>query len=145
MAKRFLEVISMGMCAGLLACNGGPGPSPQSPPEPLLLLLDNYGGDAHGGRRIELRFDGSFRNEWYSDVVTNDRDYDEAYTGHFSLDAEQSHLELIPDDGPVEQLYRVDVGDVQFWIHEADRDRITDPDEITLQDESLQVVPPAAK
>lgn len=140
MVMRFFRIMSMGLCVGLFGCNAGPGPSPQGLEEPLLLLLDNYGGDAHGGRRVELRFDGSFRNEWYSDVVTNGRDYDEAYTGQFSLDSEQTHLELIPDDGPVEHLYRVDVDDVQFWIHEVDRDRITDPDEITLQDESLQVV-----
>lgn len=119
---------------------------------PLVMRLDNFGGDEHGGRRIELHEDGTFRNEWYSDELEYDRDYNEVYTGTYAYDADQAKLTLTadgertesslnPELGEVETLYRVDVDGIEYWVADDDRERITQEDEDLFRNLSLQREP----
>lgn len=114
-----------------------------------VMRLDNFGGDNHGGRRIILHKDGTFRNEWYDDTLTEGRDYDEFYVGTYQFNDDLSQLTLhpevdqpqrtlYPEDDADETLYLVEVNEIEYWVAESERVRIQQEDEVQLRDESLQ-------
>jgi hypothetical protein len=105
--------------------------------ESAMMMLDNRGGFSHAGRRIALRADGSYTDTTYTDVVGDEH----TKTGHYVLNSEKTHLVLSPDGGASQELFRVDYGGKQYWVHEADRERITQPSESWLRQISVRVVP----
>jgi hypothetical protein len=106
------------------------------------LLLDNHGGFSHGGRRLALSPDGSYRDTTYSDVVGDEH----TRRGHYTFDAARRHLTLSPEQGgqtdhwPTD-LYLVRYGDRQYWVTGDERTRITQAGETWLRQTALSVVP----
>ncbi len=101
-----------------------------------VLLLDNHGGVTHGGRRIEVRADGSYMDTSYADPGA-----ETAKNGRSTLNPERTQLVLSPDGGKTERLYRVDYDGQQYWVHEAERERITQAGEASLRQVSVRGVP----
>jgi len=102
-----------------------------------ILLLDNRGGFSHAGRRIILRADGNYTDTAYTDVVGGE----DTKRGRYILNPERTHLVLSPEEGETPDLYRVDFGGEQYWVREADRERITQPTESWLRQISVRDVP----
>jgi hypothetical protein len=101
------------------------------------LLLDNRGGYSHAGRRIVLRPDGSYTDATYTDVIGDEQ----TKRGHYTLNPERTHLILLSQSGEGQDLFRVDYGGQQYWVREADRERIKQPSESWLRQISVRVVP----
>jgi hypothetical protein len=101
-----------------------------------VLLLDNHGGFTHAGRRITLRSDGS-----YTDTTYTDTGVETAKNGRYTLNPERTHLVLSPEGGKTEHLYPVDYGGKQYWVREAERERVSQPAEASLRQISLRVDP----
>lgn len=110
---------------------------PPSTREHGVLLLDNRGGFSHPGRRIVLRADGSYTDTSYTDVVGDEQ----IRKGLYTLNPERTHLILSPQGGAAEELVRVDHDGQQYWVLEANRERITQPRESMLRQRSVRVIP----
>ena len=146
-AMRLLHVIAVPICLLVLGCSH---PSTtgsllsrtlpadhQSARESSVLLLDNRGGYSHVGRRIALHEDGSYADTTYTDAIEGEH----TKNGHYTLNPERTHLILSPQSGAAQDLFRVNHGGQQYWVREADRERITQPSESRLRQTSVRVVP----
>ncbi len=87
------------------------------------MVLDNYGGFTHSGRRVVLHPDGTFTDTAYTDVRATDERVDR---GTYRFSADKMQLTLVPSQGPEERLDRVDYRGQQYWIKADDRQRIRD-------------------
>ena len=105
--------------------------------ESVVLLLDNHGGYSHAGRRIALLSDGSYTDTAYTDVVGSEH----LKTGRYTLNAERSLLTLTPKHGEPQHLYRIEYDGRQYWVHEDERQRITQSSETRLRQTALKIVP----
>ena len=109
----------------------------QSARESSVLLLDNRGGYSYVGRRIALHNDGTYTDTTYTDAIGGEH----TQKGHYTLNPERTHLTLSPQSGAAQDLFRVNHGGQQYWVREADRERITQPSESRLRQTSVRVVP----
>lgn len=130
---RFVHSFLVLLYCGLMGSCAHRASSPSSDTR-AFVVLDNHGGYSHAGRRINLRPDDNYTDISYTDVVGQQR----VEGGLYKLDAENMRLTLAPMHGEVERLYRVDYGSQHYWVHEKDRQRITDPAEAWFRQESLR-------
>jgi hypothetical protein len=131
---RLLQPVAFLFCLLVAGCSH---PSATSHRESGVLLLDNRGGFSHAGRRIALRADGSYTDTTYTDVIGDGH----TKKGHYTFNSERTHLILSPQSGEAQDLIRVDYGGQQYWVQEADRERITKSSESWLRQISVRVVP----
>ena len=79
---------------------------------------------------------GGYTDTTYTDVVGDEH----TKRGRYTLNAERTHLILSPDGGEKQELYRVDYAGQQYWVRQADRERIADSSEAWLRQISVRVV-----
>jgi len=130
---RLLRPVSVLICLLVVGCSH---PSATPHRERGVLLLDNRGGFSHAGRSIALPTDGSYADTTYTDVIGDEH----TKIGHYTLNPERTLLVLSPASGASQELFRVDYGGQQYWVREADRERITQPSESWLRQISVRVV-----
>ena len=127
------------MCVVAVGCNQPviKNASPNPPTERPVLTLDNHGGYSHGGRRILLGADQHYQEIRYTDVIGTEK----SASGQYALNAGGTELTLIPDEGARERFYLVPCYNKQYWVREADRQRIAQDGEDYLRQVSLKVTP----
>lgn len=135
-AMRLFQPVAFLFCLLVVGCSQ-PQPSATPHRESGVLLLDNRGGFSHAGRRIALRADGSYADTTYTDVIGDEH----TKKGHYTLNPERTLLVLSPEGGASQELFRVDYSGQQYWVREADRERITQPSQSWLRQISVRVVP----
>ena len=133
-ALRILQSLTLLCCVLVFGCSQL---SITQHQERTVLVLDNLGGYSYAGHRIMLRANGSYTDTTYTDVVGQEH----TKTGNYVLNTEKTHLILSPLGGESQDLFRVDYGGQQYWVREADRERITQPSESGLRQVPLRAVP----
>jgi hypothetical protein len=102
----------------------------------VIFAIDNHGGYSHLGRRISLKADRKCVQTTYTDAIGVD---EEVKTGTYAQNANRTRLVLAWVGGQEEVLVRVDFQGLQYWVHEADREVITRPDQEYLRQISLRL------
>lgn len=133
-AMRLLQPVALLICVLMVGCSH---PSATQRRESVVLLLDNHGGFSHAGRRIALRVDGSYIDTAYTDVIGDEH----TTRGLYTLNQERTHLILSTGGSASQELFRIDYGGQQYWVREADRERVTQLSESWLRQISVRSIP----
>jgi hypothetical protein len=101
------------------------------------MALDNFGGFAHPGRRLDLMMDGRFLETSYTDVIG---DAHISSSGTYAIHDLKTFLHLYHAAGSIEKLARIEHEGVEFWVAEEKRERLQLPSEKWLRQISLRRV-----
>jgi hypothetical protein len=100
----------------------------------FLLILDNYGGHAHAGRRVLVITQEHCAETRYTD---DSRDLQSRLL-RCRYEPETGTLELSGAEASGEKLFRTTFGGAEYWVKASDVERVKRPEEELLRQTSLR-------